>query len=241
MKVTAFGHIRPRVAALLGGLIVGAIALSVGPLVIANHGDIHAYCDGDQPVITSRPPGTEHVAVECLNGLPEFMVILPPVPTYDPVTESLTQAIPPDFGGWVTVWLNGRPLTTPYDPVRGIQEPGAYLAASTGRVMMPVRFFTEAFGGEVHWHHEMRRARLFMHSRGKVIQLWIDRNDATVGTGIAYLDQPPVLFLERMFVPVRFLAEGFEADVTWDHGNRSVRVELPGAQCSNPIYCGEVR
>lgn len=232
---------KPRLFVILAALLAAAAALYTAPFAGANHGDIHAHCVGDRPVITSRPPGTGHILVICQDGLPEFMVRMDPVPTYDPVTEAMPRAIPPDFGGWVTVWLNGHPLLTPYDPVRRVQEPGAYLAASTGRVMMPVRFFTEAFGGQVEWAHEERRARLFMYDQGQVIQLWAGREGATVGARIEHLDQPPVLFQERMFVPVRFLAEGFGAEVVWDHANRSAQVELKGARCVSPVYCGEVR
>lgn len=241
MKAMSFGPIRLRQAAVLAAGLLALAAAYVAPMAGAQHGDIHARCEGDTPVITSRPRGTEHVQVICRDGIPEYMVVQNQVPTYNPVTQALPQQIPPDFGGWVTVWLNGHPLHTPYDPVRGVQEPGAYLSASTGRVMMPVRFFTEAFGGEVDWSHANRRARLTMWDRSTSINLWLDKEQATVNGRIENLDQYPALFQERMFVPVRFLAEGFGAAVEWDHANRSVRVELPGARCSNRTYCGEVR
>lgn len=218
-----------------------ALLFATASPAVAEHGDIHAYCSGSQPVITSRPAGTEHVSVICREGLPEFMVNPGPIPTYNPITQARPLPLPPDFGGWVTVWLNGRPLKTPFDPIRGVQEPGAYVTASTGRVMMPVRFFTEAFGGDVDWSHEQRRARLFMRDRGKVLQIWAGKRQALVNISPASLDQAPVIFQDRLFVPVRFLGEGFGAEVKWDHANRSVRVELSGAACSNKTYCGEVR
>lgn len=93
--------------ALVGLLATAAlISFSTLPSVDAHHGDIHARCDGDKPVITQRPPGTDHVTVTCVNGLPEFWVNPELVPTINPVTQTRPQAIPPDFGGWVTVWMN---------------------------------------------------------------------------------------------------------------------------------------
>lgn len=215
------------------------LALTAAQPAAAKHGDIHASCQGNKPVVESRPPGTEHVTVVCEGGLPEFVVMPAPMPTYDPVTQAVPLATPPDFGGWVTVWLNGRPLKTPYDPGRGLQEPGAWISASTGRVMMPVRFFTAAFGGTVEWSNPERRARLLLKNR--VLSLWIGEPTATVNTHMVALDQPPVVFQDRMFLPVRFLMEAFGATVTWDHANRSAEVEMEGAACVHPVYCGEAR
>lgn len=219
----------------------GAMALAATflPVAMANHGDIHARCNGETPVITVRPPGTEHIQVVCVDGVPEYVVTPEPVFAYDPVKQSLPRATPPDFGGWVTVFLNGRLLKTPYDPVRGVQEPGPYLAASTGRVMMPVRFFTEAFGGQVEWNQPDLRAQLQMPGRSQAITLWLTQNQGMVGFRSFDLDQKPVLFLDRMFIPVRFLTEGFSGEVTWDHGNRSARVQLSGVSCDNAVYCGK--
>lgn len=89
---------------LMALLMAGALLLSGAESAFANHGDIHATCVGDVPVITSRPPGTEHIQVICVRGLPEFQVAPETVPTYDPVRQGGPMPIPPDFGGWVTVW-----------------------------------------------------------------------------------------------------------------------------------------
>jgi hypothetical protein len=215
------------------------LLLVVQPIVQSRHGDIHATCVNGIPVIRERPLGTEHVTVTCVRGMPEFAVSPDPVPTYDPITQSQPVAIPPDFGGWVTVWLNGRPLRTPYDPVRGLQEPGAYVSASTGRVMIPVRFFTAAFGGVVEWDEHERHARLFLGS--KMVQVWAAQRRAMFNFIATELDQPSVIFQDRLFVPVRFLMEGFGASVAWDHTNRSAKVTLANASCVHNVYCGEVR
>lgn len=141
---------------------------------------------------------------------------------------------------FVFMWLNGHPLKTPYDPVRGVQEPGAYLSASTERVMMPVRFFTEAFGGWAAWDNRDQKAWLFL--RGTLVQIRPGQETAIVGAGyFQRIDQAPVLFQGRLYVPVRFLAEAYGAEVKWDHANRGARIQLLGALCTNKTYCGEVR
>jgi hypothetical protein len=234
----AYSRLGPLGRLLTLGAALAAVLVAL-PDVSAQHGDIHARCNGSTPVVTQRPPGTEYVTVVCQDGVPEFVVQQPAVPTYDPVREGAPRLTPPDFGGWVTVWLNGKPLKTPYDPIRGVWEPSPYLAASTGRVMMPVRFFTEAFGGQVNWNKEEGRAQLIL--RGKVIHLWLTQDAGMVGAKTVALDQKPITFLDRMFVPVRFLAEGFGGEVEWDHSNRSAKITMRGLECSNPVYCGELR
>lgn len=218
-------------------VLLGGLSLIAG---VASAADIRVRCDGNTPVILERPAGTEHVKVICNRGIPEFMVEPDaPIPVIDPVKSGRTAAMPDDWGGWVTVWLNGRPLKTPYDPVRAVPEPGAYLAKSTGRVMMPVRFFTEAFSGRVIWDTTKREAVLYL--QGKQVLLQADKAEAKVDGKVVKLDQKPVIFQDRLFVPVRFLMESFNGKVEWDHTNRSARVELVGATCGSPTYCGEVR
>lgn len=226
----------------IGGRLVAALLLTLGLLgaLPAAAADIRARCEGNSPVILERPPGTEHVKVICNRGIPEFMVEPEaPIPVIDPVKSGRTTTMPADWGGWVTVWLNGRPLKTPYDPLRALPEPGAYLAKSTGRVMMPVRFFTEAFQGRVIWDSFRREAVLYL--QGRQVLLRADSAEAKVDNRPVQLDQKPVIFQDRLFVPVRFLLESFDGKVDWDHTNRSARVELVGATCGSPIYCGEVR
>jgi hypothetical protein len=87
------------------GLVSLSLLLLVLPPALANQGDIHARCVGNQPVITERPPGTENVVVTCRDGVPEFMVDPGPIATYNPV-RGPQQQLPPDFAGWVTVWRN---------------------------------------------------------------------------------------------------------------------------------------
>lgn len=223
-------------AAAVATVVVLAATVSTAT---ANHGDIHARCVNGQPVVTERPPGTENVQVVCRNGLPEFRVTPTPVPTFDPVAQGRPPAMPEHFGGWVTVWLNGKPLKTPYDPLRGIQEPGAYLNNQSNRVMMPVRFFTAAFGGDVAWDPAQRQATLVL--KGKTVKLFPNAGAAIVGDKVVVLEQPSVLFLDRIFVPVRFLMETFGATVEWDQFNKSVRIQMDGAACVSTIYCGEAR
>lgn len=104
---------------------------------------------------------------------------------------------------------------------------------------MPVRFFTQAFGGTVAWEQEQRRARLALKDR--TLQVRVGEPYGFINGKMVALDQSAVLFMDRVFVPVRFLVEGFTGQVAWDHFNRSVRVQLEGVACINTVYCGEAR
>jgi hypothetical protein len=233
-------RLQPRIAAVFILLAAGAIALSLNVLTGANHGEIHAHCEGDRPVVTSRPAGSEHVRVVCRKGLPEFMVEAEPVPVYDPITEELPRSKPPDHASWVTLALNNHPLIIPYDAARGVQEPGAYLTAR-GRVLIPVRFFTEGFGGTVRWNGADQSVTMRMPGRAQVLKVWVGRNEAAVNGKPERLDQPAVLFQDRVFVPTRFLAEGFGAAVEWDGPHNHTWVYMDGITCASRLYCGEVK
>lgn len=87
-------------------ILAGALAmlLVASAPAAARHGDIHARCNGDKPVVTERPPGMEDVLVICRNGAPDFMLTAPIVPYYRPADHPVR--LPDDFAGWVLVWIN---------------------------------------------------------------------------------------------------------------------------------------
>lgn len=87
-------------------LLTALTALAAAPAAQASHGDIHASCRGNTPVVKSRPPGTEHIAVTCEKGLVQFVVTPRIAPAYNPLSQKVPTTTPPDFGGWVTVWRN---------------------------------------------------------------------------------------------------------------------------------------
>ncbi|MDB4896819.1 MAG: copper amine oxidase domain protein, partial [Firmicutes bacterium] len=121
-----------------------------------------------------------------------------------------------------------------------VQEPGAYLTAHD-RVLIPVRFFTEGFGGTVAWNGAEQSVTMRMPGRDQVLKVWVGRSTATVGGKPETLDQPAVLFQDRVFVPTRFLAEGFGAAVEWDGPHLLTWVYMDGVTCSSRLYCGEVK
>lgn len=177
--------------------------------------------------------------VEC-DTAGALIITYPAQPVVPPpgmeVTLPQARPRPADFDGWVFLFINGQPLRTPAGGER--TEPDAYIVASTGRTVMPIRFFTEAIGGLVDWHEPQRKVTLAY--RGRQVELWIDRREARVDGRSVPLDQPPFIYMGRTMLPTRFLMEAFGAQVAWDPANSAVWVELPGARCVNPTYCGQL-
>lgn len=144
---------------------------------------------------------------------------------------------PADFDGWVFIWINGRQLVNPR-PEAGRYEPDAYIVRSTGRTVMPVRFFTEAIGGQVDWDEARRRVTLTLERQ--TVELWVGSREARVNGRPLPIDQAPFIWDGRTMLPTRFLLEAFGATVAWDPANASVWVELPEAACTRPAYCAEL-
>lgn len=146
--------------------------------------------------------------------------------------------VPADFDGWVFIWINDQPLRTPRRTAQR-WEPDAYVVASTGRTVMPIRFFTEAIGGRVTWQEA--EGRVTLQYRGRTVVLWIGQPEALIEGERVPLDQPPFIVLDRTMIPTRFLMEAFGATVDWDPANSSVWVLLPDGACIDSTLCGEPR
>ena len=56
----------------------------------------------------------------------------------------------------------------------------------------------------------------------KIIHLCVDDEVATVNDEEIILDSPAFIENDRIYVPVRFLAEVFDADVSWDNETKQV-------------------
>jgi len=85
---------------------------------------------------------------------------------------------------------------------------------------VPVRFIAEEFGADVTWNDRERKVTI--KEKETTIELWIDRKRALINKKEYTLDVSPKIVNKRTFVPVRFIAEGFGADVTWNDKNQTV-------------------
>ncbi|MDD4613980.1 MAG: stalk domain-containing protein [Caldisericia bacterium] len=82
-----------------------------------------------------------------------------------------------------------------------------------GRTFVPVRFIAESFGADVEWLKETET--IIIKTADTTISMQIGNRIAMVNASVHQMDAPPVIQNGRTFVPVRFIAESFGADVEW--------------------------
>jgi hypothetical protein len=111
----------------------------------------------------------------------------------------------------IRVALDGQFLTFDQAPV-----------IENGRTLVPLRVIFEALGAEVDWDHETRTVTAAKENR--VITMQVGNFDMIKDGESVSLDVPPVLMNGHMLVPVRAVAEAFNAIVAWDNENRMVSI-----------------
>lgn len=100
-----------------------------------------------------------------------------------------------------------------------------------GRVQAPVRFVAQALGAEVSWN----AGTATFSGNGKEIVLTAGRSTAIVNGTAATLDSGAVLIADRMYAPVRFIAETMGAGVQWDADTRTVKITMDKPVMGKPV------
>lgn len=95
-----------------------------------------------------------------------------------------------------------------------------------GRTFVPIRFISEAFGAEVGWDSSTQTVRIFLPGKNVRITLQINNKIAKVDNNVVTLDAPPTILNGRTFVPLRFIAEAFGAQILWDGSKQQITIEL---------------
>lgn len=99
--------------------------------------------------------------------------------------------------------------------------PGPYI--ENNRTMVPMRGIFEAMGASVEWEGDSQRVTA--RRDGVSVSLVIGSTQAWVSGREVALDVPATLSEDRTFVPLRFIAEAFGAEVTWDEQAYTVFIE----------------
>ena len=86
------------------------------------------------------------------------------------------------------------------------------------RTMVPIRFIAEGFGAQVRWYDE---------GKTDYIELLDKYIGCTVGEKLPDNMGTPVIKNDRLFVPVRYIAENFGAQVDWDAATRKITIVSP--------------
>ena len=94
-----------------------------------------------------------------------------------------------------------------------------------GVVMVPLRFIGEAFGATVEWEPVFKIVRLQLGSTA--IYLQIGYNYASVNGKRIVLQGLPSIIKGTTMVPIRFISEAFNAQVTWIAATQGVEITYP--------------
>ena len=90
------------------------------------------------------------------------------------------------------------------------------------RILVPIRAIIEAFGGNVVWDGITKTIDLSIDNQNIVLR--IGNNIAFVNGRSETLDVPPEVINERVMLPIRFVAEGFNFGVAWDNETKTVSI-----------------
>lgn len=90
--------------------------------------------------------------------------------------------------------------------------------------MVPVRFVTEKLDATVEWNGDTREVTVTDIWSGKTLVFKIGSNIVKVGGQEVTLDAQAALTSDSTYVPARFIAETFGAEVGWDGETRTVSI-----------------
>lgn len=132
--------------------------------------------------------------------------------------------------GSSTAYVKGRPFVL-----------DSYPFIESGRTMVPLRFIAEGLGAGVDWISSERKIIVWTSAktielRAKPVPLSQDKRipagedglfpwDETIINGNrVFLDTPPILRLNRVMVPLRFLSEALGFEVKWNQVQNMVEI-----------------
>ena len=123
----------------------------------------------------------------------------------------------------ITVTIDGETLQTEQAPV--IQD---------NRTLVPMRAIFEALGAEVEWDDATRSITATRDN--KTIEMTIGQTEMTVDGEAVTLEVAPTILNNTTLVPVRAVAESFDAQVGWNEANRRVIITaIPTKTLSEPV------
>jgi hypothetical protein len=95
-----------------------------------------------------------------------------------------------------------------------------YISNST--TLVPLRIISEGFGAEVEWNSDDKSVTIT--DNGKVIKLTINSKTATVNGQALELAVAPEIKNDTTMVPIRFIAEALDTNVTWNSENKTITI-----------------
>lgn len=123
----------------------------------------------------------------------------------------------------ITATINNRPVYFDVAPQK-----------IDGRVMVPLRAIFEGLGAEVEW--ESATETITGKKDNIVVTLRLNDTKADISGKTVTLDVAPTKIEGRTFVPARFVAESFGAEVKWDESRKQVIITTDSTTVSEGQY-----
>ncbi len=121
-------------------------------------------------------------------------------------------------GRQVSVFLNGKELVSDQEPV--IIEGSAYV---------PMRSIFEAFGFDVEWNADKKRIKAKKADDNYIIIFQEGSKVANVCGKDKTLEKAPVIFNNRVLLPLRAVGEELGAEVVWSPSDKKVIITKPNS------------
>ncbi len=93
---------------------------------------------------------------------------------------------------------------------------------SNSRTQVPVRFISDALGATTTWDGSTKTVTIVKGA--KTVKITINKTEMYVNGEMKMQDTAPIIVDSRTFVPLRFVSEALEANVTWDGKIRTVYI-----------------
>ncbi|MCX7745619.1 MAG: copper amine oxidase N-terminal domain-containing protein [Clostridia bacterium] len=113
----------------------------------------------------------------------------------------------------IRVYINGKRINMNEDP-----------RLEGGRLMVPLRDISEGMGAEVKWDGKTKKVNLLRGTAN--IEMKVGANGMSVNGESISTDASPKLINGKVYVPVRYIAEGFKAEVNWDSTKKKVKITV---------------
>lgn len=100
-----------------------------------------------------------------------------------------------------------------------------------GRTLVPIRFISEALGAQVQWNAKDRSVTI--NQNGTIIVLWLDKSAAKVNGKQVMMDVPAQVRQGRTMVPIRFVSENLNQEITFDQKTYIIEIRSKGGSTSS--------
>ncbi|MDP4118992.1 MAG: stalk domain-containing protein, partial [Bacillota bacterium] len=112
----------------------------------------------------------------------------------------------------ISICIDGRNIKTDVNPV-----------ILQGRTLVPLRSISEAVGASVNWDKQSQGIELVYGN--KKVNLSIGSTMAYDNGRQVFLEVPPQIINGRTMVPIRFVAECFGFNISWNNKTNTVIIE----------------